>query len=313
MRPDELFPILRDTCQILEANNIPYVLTGGTLLGAVRAGDIIPHDKDFDLDVFYHDQSRIMALASEFAKAGVTIEEKRAKIKDKKTQNEIEVFGSNIYIRKDGKHAGDMYLFRIFEDGIARRVDKENVYYNAKMTVPAWFYEGHTAVEIRGVTFKGPRSPEIFLEKIYGDDWRTPLKPGHYKPGRRTDSGSVMDPDIETLIRHALINGWDTDYSNRDAWPREIKLISSKLGERWVRRHEVLLNKDIISAVDSAAIASVAQKPTPFRIARLVGQAATVGLTHGLNRAAVWRRRAKKAEEELESLRAKLKGMAPVA
>ncbi|CAD7968935.1 unnamed protein product [Amoebophrya sp. A25] len=48
---DLMFVMLSDVCELLERLRIPYVLLYGTLLGAVRDGDIIPHTQDMDLVV----------------------------------------------------------------------------------------------------------------------------------------------------------------------------------------------------------------------------------------------------------------------
>lgn len=45
----ELSELLRDAVRVLEAENIPYSLICGTLLGAVRHGGFIPWDDDIDI------------------------------------------------------------------------------------------------------------------------------------------------------------------------------------------------------------------------------------------------------------------------
>jgi hypothetical protein len=300
----QIFPFLAGTCDILERHNIPYVLSGGTLLGAVRDGNIIAHDDDFDIDTLYDERERIMSLASEFEKIGLTINEKRVTLLDR-AKNKIEVSGSKIDIRTEGRLGGDIYLFRVFNDGMARRIDDEGVYYNAKMSMPAWYYEGTTPVKIQDRIFPGPRSPELYLERVYGDDWRTSLKPGQYQKGRKSKSGAVRDSDNEKLVRHALLNGWDTDYSHREPWPRPIKIHNARLGERWAARHEPMLNKEMQPALDTELVLSIASNPSPFRIARFAEQAGARGLTFGLNRASLWRQRFKKLQRQLAVLKSK--------
>ena len=48
--------------QLLEGHGIPFFLTGGTLLGAVRHEGFVPHDDDVDLGCFSEDIPRIKAV-----------------------------------------------------------------------------------------------------------------------------------------------------------------------------------------------------------------------------------------------------------
>lgn len=48
----KLLEMGKNIASILESNNIPYIITFGTLLGAVRHGGFIPWDDDFDFFLF---------------------------------------------------------------------------------------------------------------------------------------------------------------------------------------------------------------------------------------------------------------------
>jgi hypothetical protein len=60
-------------CAILDAHGIGYWADFGTLLGFRREADIIVSDKDADLSVLADERPRIMALAPQFARAGLTL------------------------------------------------------------------------------------------------------------------------------------------------------------------------------------------------------------------------------------------------
>lgn len=48
----KLLEMGKNIASILESNNVPYIITFGTLLGAVRHGGFIPWDDDFDFFLF---------------------------------------------------------------------------------------------------------------------------------------------------------------------------------------------------------------------------------------------------------------------
>jgi len=70
---DKLYDIIEITHKILERHKIKYTIEGGTLLGAVRHGGLIPWDNDGDFNVLEKDISRIQKLANEFSKYGLEI------------------------------------------------------------------------------------------------------------------------------------------------------------------------------------------------------------------------------------------------
>lgn len=67
---DILRKMLKDTHSILVAENIQYMMDGGTLLGAVRHKNIIPWDDDADIVIFEKDELKFTNLAQTFFEFG---------------------------------------------------------------------------------------------------------------------------------------------------------------------------------------------------------------------------------------------------
>lgn len=123
---DFIYDALCRTCDVLEILGVRYFIAGGTLLGAVRTGNLIPHDIDFDLDCFKEDEDRILASADMFARFGLRITRKMTMAAEdlwsgKRTSQPL--YASCLNVEYRGVMVGDIHIFTVFDDGIARRFD----------------------------------------------------------------------------------------------------------------------------------------------------------------------------------------------
>ena len=73
--------MLRSVCGILDKNNIPYVLEGGTLLGIVRENRLLPWDNDLDLTIIEQDMDNVLKLKRQLWWAGYKIRPRKSKKK----------------------------------------------------------------------------------------------------------------------------------------------------------------------------------------------------------------------------------------
>jgi len=65
-----LYQMFYDLHKILEKEGISYWMIGGTVLGAIRHGGIIPWDDDIDIGIDYRDRRRVFELKKILKKCG---------------------------------------------------------------------------------------------------------------------------------------------------------------------------------------------------------------------------------------------------
>jgi len=148
-----------------------------------------------------------------------------------------------LYIKFKNTHIGDIYLFTRFSDGLSRRYHAPSgTYYNAKMTIPSYFYSGSTSLCIRNKSFSAPLRPDLVVSKIYGPDWKIPLARGSFSVGRNKSSGAVLDSDLETLLMYALEYDTAEDYKMLPLWPANVIKTNSKSSIEWIFNHEPSLH-----------------------------------------------------------------------
>lgn len=246
------------TCDVLEEISCRYFLAGGTLLGAMREGDLIAHDVDFDLDCLAEDESRVLESFPLFEQRGLAVRRKFSMSPvrfDTLEPTQTPLYSCCLTVEYKSAHVGDLYMFTVFSDGIARRFDLEDkVYYNPKMALPAWFYSGESFLSVRGRWLRSVQSPEVVIEKIYGPDWRIPQKPGEFAPGRTPSSGSVPDADLEYVMMYARDHGWKGTASEMPLWPQPIAWVGwpARPSIEWINRHEPLVRPELASYLSQA-------------------------------------------------------------
>jgi hypothetical protein len=151
---------LRDFIAASRESGMKPFLMWGTLLGCVREGGILKHDKDIDMGILAADWPKRQRLIEAMEKRGYELRQAREyKIafvrRDRITQMDIDVFFP---------WEGKMVCLARERDGSFRG---------------AWF-QPHAFDNFRSCTFMGsdvliPDPPEPVLEASYGD-WRTPIK-----------------------------------------------------------------------------------------------------------------------------------------
>lgn len=125
-----LVNILDLIVEILEKNNIKYVLFGGTALGAKRHQGFIPWDDDIDIGVLEEDIDKIISLQVEFKKKNLFVQHYKTEISTPYYFTKIRLDNSVFeekFIEKLNIHKGifvDIFPLRcVAEPGITNKVN----------------------------------------------------------------------------------------------------------------------------------------------------------------------------------------------
>jgi len=228
---DEVHDALRVTSEFLTRHGIWHAVGFGTLLGAVRGGDLIPWDHDFDIFARPADRQQIVNLSEELADTGHAIKYAVLPVSPNLAVAPPDLMGFNaaaLVVMKDDRPLGDIYTPWLFDDGVLRHFDFANdVWWCARNSMPAWFVEGTTTVTLRGKEYPALRAPERWLAHVYGDDfmtpWRCTQKGGEPREGF-TAVGDRAAPSLSDLARWCEAQGWDrSTYAGLPAWPRDVR------------------------------------------------------------------------------------------
>lgn len=173
VRMERARQMLLDTTEALDAAGVVYHLEGGTLLGIVRDGDLLPWDKDTDLSVmsssieaFWNDvRPRLLAKGWRVTRYTLDSDQPAWKKGDRRR--------FKVATRRLHFWPGDLYL-----DIFVKYRHDGHVWWQAKkkvMRVPERFYLGHDSVPYRGRMLKAPQDHEGYLATKFGN-WRIPVK-----------------------------------------------------------------------------------------------------------------------------------------
>lgn len=133
-----LFEMAKKVTGILSENNIPYMITFGTLLGAVREGGFIPWDDDFDLHLFDDTYDEAIELLRHELSEDMFLEDKKseplffhgwARVKDENSIVKNVLFPQdNVYAHK-GINLDLYRLDRVKKSQVMKYINDENFNY----------------------------------------------------------------------------------------------------------------------------------------------------------------------------------------
>jgi lipopolysaccharide cholinephosphotransferase len=170
--------VLFTVTSLLDANNIPYHLEGGTLLGIVRDQELLPWDDDVDISVPFEYAQKILKLKWQLLLKGYRLSTR----KSKKDVGPIKTGHYSLF--KVKPLVG--YYFRWFVPGsdlvvldlFVKAKDNTHTYWQAKekvMRVENKFYKSFETVNYLGQALKVPNQYREYLTEKYGD-WSVPVK-----------------------------------------------------------------------------------------------------------------------------------------
>lgn len=142
--------------KILDNNDIPFMLSYGTLLGAVRDSDFITHDEDIDLSIKEEYRNKFLSTLKELYQYGFEV---------------VRYDRRDLYsIMRKGEYI-DFYFFRPCGN---------NRWECSGLLSLDEFFGEPDAITFRGVEFKTHSNHIDYLLMEYGLDWRTPIEWNNY-------------------------------------------------------------------------------------------------------------------------------------
>lgn len=138
--------------QILNEENIFFLLAFGTLLGIIRDKDFISHDEDIDLIIWDEYKQQFFDTLPTLKKYGFDVARYDRR--------------GLISIIRNGEYI-DIYIFKSSEGGLD---------VSGAIFFPSNLIRLTVDYEFKGNMFKIPKYYEKFLEYEYGDNWRIPIK-----------------------------------------------------------------------------------------------------------------------------------------
>jgi len=148
---------LKDCTKVFNEHGVKSWLQFGTLLGAIRDGCLIPHDKDVDVGVFRKDTMLLVDVFKELCK-----DYNFEFIRNVCLDSTVSLMRNDEYI--------DFYVF-----------NECAIWYMCVMIPEVCIFKDYQLNDLQTIRFLGmdfnvPKDYEDMFVKWYGDDWRVPIK-----------------------------------------------------------------------------------------------------------------------------------------
>ena len=165
---DKIRLMLKNIHNLFQKNNLTYWIDGGTLLGAVRHGDVIPWDDDADICIMKNDEAKLIYLKKYLNEMGYDIIDFWGGYK---------IFPLDGFTIKNDINYNYKYpfldIFLVNEDGDRIIYDNEqvrekwpNIYINNAVLFPLKEYQFNDFYLV------GPYDYQSYLDRLYGTNWK---------------------------------------------------------------------------------------------------------------------------------------------
>lgn len=164
--------MLLDLKYSLDELQIPFFLLQGTALGAYRDHGFVPTEKDIDLGILIENLScKVPALLSYLTEMGYEVETRNRTLPFKEPHT-IVVYDTSRKAKADlvGLHKNEKkgHRYTCTPDNPVEILEPYCIVHEAALL------ENYQTIGLFGEEFLIPSPIETYLEREYGEDWRTP-------------------------------------------------------------------------------------------------------------------------------------------
>lgn len=155
---------------VLDHLHIPFMLLQGTALGAYRDHDFVPTERDIDLGILIeYFAPAVPEIAAELIRRGIEVETWH-RHRPWKFCHTLVAYADGAKADLVGLMKWKLKRFTVTPD------DPVNVLEPYAIVHPSALLERYQQVELFGRQWHVPRPIELYLEREYGEEWRTPAE-----------------------------------------------------------------------------------------------------------------------------------------
>jgi hypothetical protein len=168
---------------ILDTHRLLFLLSFGTLLGAVREKDFITHDEDCDLIMMKKDMDTFLGLLFQFREEGFEV-----------VRYESRGFLS---IMRKGEYT-DFYFYQDYPEDNRYMYCCRDLYFKDELLQPS-------EIKFLETTFLAPRQPERYLRFNYGENWQQPVASVNFHQSRVSLLKNYVAQYAKAILPESLV------------------------------------------------------------------------------------------------------------